>query len=195
MSKVIFDVSMSLDGFVRASAPTPEEPLGKGGERLHEWAMGGDTAGGELLAAARAGAGAFIGGRRTYDDSLRWWGADGPTGSARLPLFVVTHRAPAPGDVPENGVYTFVTDGVESALRRARETAAGKDVYVMGGPDVAGQFVRAGLVDEIGIHLVPVLFGGGTRLLDHIGDDHIQLEVASVTDTPHATHLLYRIVK
>lgn len=193
MSKVVFDVSMSLDGFVKATGATPDEPLGKGGERLHEWAMGEDTVSRELLTTAVAEAGAFIGGRRTYDDSLRWWGADGPTGSARVPLFVVTHRAPE--DAPEGGVYTFVTDGIESALRQAREVAGDKHVYVMGGPDVASQFVAAGLVDEIGIHLVPVLFGGGARLLDHTGDDHIQLEVVSVVDTPYATHLRYRIVK
>jgi dihydrofolate reductase len=193
VSKVVFDVSMSLDGFVKATGATPDEPLGKGGERLHEWAMGEDTVSRELLTTAVAEAGAFIGGRRTYDDSLRWWGADGPTGSARVPLFVVTHRAPE--DAPEGGVYTFVTDGIESALRQAREVAGDKHVYVMGGPDVASQFVAAGLVDEIGIHLVPVLFGGGSRLLDHTGDDHIQLEVVSVVDTPYATHLRYRIVK
>jgi dihydrofolate reductase len=193
MSKVIFDISMSLDGFVKATGSTPQEPMGKGGERLHEWAMGGDTANGELLAAAVAEAGAFIGGRRTYDDSLRWWGADGPTGPARVPLVVVTHQTP--DDEPEGGVYTFVTDGIESALRRAREIAGGKNIYVMGGPNVASQFISAGLVDEIGIHLVPVLFGEGSRLVDHIGNGHIQLEVLSVTDTPTATHLLYRIVK
>ncbi|GAA0542073.1 dihydrofolate reductase family protein [Actinomadura livida] len=193
MSKVIFDMSMSLDGYVKAVGSTPDEPLGRGGERLHEWAMGGGTRDGELLAAATAEAGAYIGGRRTYDDSLRWWGADGPTGPARLPLFVLTHRAP--DDAPENGVYTFVTDGVESALRQAREAAGGKSVYVMGGPDIGSQFIRAGLVDQIGVHLVPVLFGGGTRLVDHLGDGHVRLERVSVVDTPQAVHLLYDVVK
>jgi dihydrofolate reductase len=193
MSKVIFDMSMSLDGYVKATGRTPEEPLGKGGDRLHEWAMDGGTRNAELLAAATAEGGAFIGGRRTYDDSLRWWGADGPTGPARLPLFVLTHRAP--DDAPENGVYTFVTDGIESALRQAKETAGGKKVYVMGGPDVGSQFIRAGLVDQIGIHLVPVLFGGGARLVDHLGDGHVQLERVSVVDTPQAVHLLYDVVK
>jgi dihydrofolate reductase len=195
MSKVIFDMSMSLDGFVRATGNTPDEPMGKDGERLHEWAMGGDTANSDLLGTSVARAGAFVGGRRTYDDSLRWWGADGPTGSARVPLFVLTHRAPAAEDVPEGGVYTFVTDGIESALRQARRAAGDKDIYVMGGPDVAAQFIRAGLVDQIGIHLVPVLFGGGLRLSEHLGDDHVRLEVDSVVDTPQATHLLYDIVK
>ncbi|MFI7704177.1 dihydrofolate reductase family protein [Nonomuraea sp. NPDC049480] len=193
MSKVIFDMSMSLDGFVVATGSTPEEPLGKGGEQLHEWAMGGDSSRSELVAAVVSKAGAYICGRRTYDDSLRWWKANGPTGPARLPLFVVTHRAPEIS--PEGGVYTFVTDGIESALRQAEETAGGKDVYVMGGPDVGRQFIRAGLVDHIGVHVVPVLFGGGKRFFDGIGDDHIRLEVVSVVDTPPATHLLYRVVK
>lgn len=191
MGKVIFDVSMSLDGFVRATGNTPEEPLGKGGERLHEWAA--DPASRELLATAIAEGAAFIGGRRTYDDSLPWWGADGPTGSTRRPLFILTHQPPE--DVPENGVYTFVTDGPESALRQAREVAGDKNIYVMGGWDVGRQFLGAGLLDQIGIHVVPVLFGGGLRLFDQIGEDHIQLEVVSVVDTPNATHLLYRIVK
>ncbi|HEY7487253.1 MAG TPA: dihydrofolate reductase family protein [Streptosporangiaceae bacterium] len=195
MGKVIFDVSMSLDGFVRATGNTPEEPLGKGGERLHEWGMGEDPAGRDLLAAAVSQAGAFIGGRRTYEDSLPWWGADGPTGSARLPLFIVTHQAPAPADVPDGGVYTFVTDGIESALRQAGQVAGDKNICVMGGWDVARQYVNAGLVDQIGIHLVPVLFGGGLRLFDDIGDDHIQLKVVNVVDTQEATHLLYDIVK
>jgi dihydrofolate reductase len=193
MSKVTFDMSMSLDGFVTATGITPEEPVGEGGQRLTEWAMGADAANQEILAAAVGEAGAFIAGRRTYDTSLPWWGADGPTGLARVPLFVVTHRAPE--DAPEGGVYTFVTDGIETALRQAREAAGGKDIAVMGGADIGRQFIRAGLVDQIGIHLVPVLFGGGTRLFDHIGDAHIHLEVASVADTPLATHLLYRIVK
>ena len=193
MSKVIFDMSMSLDGFVRATGTTPQEPLGKGGERLHEWAMGGDQSGTELVAAPAWEAGAFICGRRTYDDSVAWWKADGPTGPARVPVFVVTHRAA--DDVPEGGVYTFVTDGADSAVRQAVQTAAGRDVYVMGGPDVGQQLLRAGLVDHIGVHLVPVLFGGGLRFFEHIGDDHIQLEKVSVVDTPQATHLLYRIAK
>lgn len=192
MSKVIFDMSMSLDGFVRATGNTPQEPLGKGGEYLHEWGLGGDPTGSELAAAALLESGAYICGRRNYDDSLPFWEADGPTGAARLPVFVVTHQAPE--DVPKGGVYTFVTDGIESALRQARQAAAGKNILLQS-PDIGCQFIRAGLVDQIGVHLVPVLFGGGLRFFDHIGDDHIQLEVVSVVVTPKATHLLYNIVK
>jgi dihydrofolate reductase len=118
--------SISLDGFMNAANVRPEEPLGVGGERLHEWAMGGDERGRELLAGAVAALGAVIAGRRTYDLSVPWWGADGPTGAARRPVFVVTHAAPA--ESPEGGVYSFVTDGIESALRRAKAAAGDGDV-------------------------------------------------------------------
>ena len=108
-------------------------------------------------------------------------------------MFVVTHEAPA--ESPEGGVYTFVTDGIEGALEQAKAAAGDKDVAVMGGADIGQQYVRAGLVDEISIHLVSVLFGGGTRLFEHLGSEHIQLETADVIETPTATHLLFRVVK
>jgi dihydrofolate reductase len=118
MTKVIFDISMSLDGFVTASSVRPEEPMGNGGQRLHEWAFGEDERNRELLAEAVNSVGAVIAGRRTYDISVPWWGADGPAGPARVPVFVVTHAEPE--EVPEGGVYTFVTDGIESPWRRRR---------------------------------------------------------------------------
>ena len=187
MSKVILDISMSLDGFVRASGYGPEAGLGVGGERLHEWAFADSS----LITKSLGNAGAIVSGRRTYDDSLQWWGADGPTGERRLPLVVVTHAPPA--QVPDDSVYHFVTDGLESAVAQAKAIAPGKDVLVMGGADLAQRMVRAGLVDEIGIHLVPVLFYDGLRLFEHLGPEHTQLEVVSVLDTPLATHLRYRI--
>jgi dihydrofolate reductase len=185
----MYDISMSLDGYVRAANPTADQPLGEGGEALHEWAMN-DGAGRDVLDRNIAGIGAMICGRVTYDDSIRWWQADGPSGAARLPLFVVTHSEPA--DVPAGGVYTFVTTGIEDALAQALAAAGGKTVAIMGGPTVATQFLRAGLVDEVGIHLVPVLFGAGTQLTDAL-PEHIQLELADQESTPSATHLRYRI--
>lgn len=195
MSKVILDMSMSLDGFVTATGISPEEPAGEGGQRLTEWAMSDDPATRKLLESSAPALGAIICGRRTYDTSLPWWGADGPTGPARAPVFTVTHNAPATEGIPENGVYSFVTEGIENALQQAKGVAGEKDVAVMGGADLGRQFLRAGLVDHVGVHLVPVLFGGGDRLFDHIGDDHLQLEVVDVVDTPLATHLTYRIVR
>ncbi len=193
MTRVIFDISMSLDGFVTASNVRPEEPLGDGGQRLHEWVFGDDERNRELLAEATNFVGAVIAGRRTYDLSVASWGADGPAGPARVPVIVVTHAEPE--DAPEGGVYTFVTDGIESALELAKSAAGEKDVAVMGGADIGQQYIRAGLVDEISIHLVPVLFGGGTRMFENLGSEHIQLETAGVIETPAATHLRFRVVE
>ena len=193
MAKVVFDISMSLDGFMRAANARPDEPLGDGGERLHEWAFGADERSSELLAEAGKEIGAVVCGRNTYDDSIRWWGADGPTGPARMAVFVVTHSEPE--EQPENGVYRFVTGGIEAALEQAKETAGDKTVAVMGGADLGRQVIRTGLVDEISIHLVPVLFGSGTRMFDEAEHEHIQLEAIGVEPTPPATHTRFRVVK
>jgi dihydrofolate reductase len=142
---------------------------------------------------AGAGTGAVICGRRTYDDSLPWWGADGPTGAVRVPVFVLSHDVPE--GVPEGGVYRFVTGGIEDALKQAMDAAGDKDVTVMGGADTGQQYLRAGLVDELSIHLVPVLFGSGTRMFEHLGDQHLQLEPAGTVQTTAATHLRYRVAK
>ncbi len=193
MGKVIFDISMSLDGFVTASNIRPEEPMGDGGQRLHEWAFNSKDDRNREILAQGVNTAAIIAGRRTYDTSVPWWGADGPTGPARLPVFVVTHNVPK--KVPEDGVYTFVTDGIERALQKAQAADGNRNVTVMGGAEIAQQFIRAGLVDEISIHLVPVLFGSGTRLFEHLGSGHIQLETTSVIETPEAIHLRFRVVK
>jgi dihydrofolate reductase len=160
MSNVIFDISMSLAGFISAANRRPDEPMGDGGERLHAWAFGGDEQDRRILADGGGGTGAVIAGRRTYDDSVPWWGADGPTGPARVPVFVVSQSVP--DESPDGGVYTFVTGGIE----QARGAAADKHVTVMGGAQTGQQYLRAGLIDELSIHLVPILFGAGTRLED-----------------------------
>ncbi len=193
MGTVIFDMSVSLDGFVSAEGRTPEEPLGAGGEVLHEWAMGADPADAEAVAASAGRLGAIIAGRRTYDDSIRWWGADGPTGPRRLPLFVVTHSVP--DDVPADSVYTFVTAGPEAALDQARAAAGDADVAIMGGPDLGGQYLARGLVDEIGVHVVPVVFGAGTPMFDGLDGHQLRLETIEVIPAPSATHLRYRVVR
>jgi len=193
MGKVIFDTSMSLDGFMTGANRRPEQPLGDGGEGLHEWAFGGDERNRRYLEGAIDKLGAVIAGRTTYEDSLRWWGANGPTGPARRPVFVVTHKAPAQS--PQGGVYMFVTGGLESALAQARAAAGDKNISIMGGASLGQQYIAAGLIDEIQIHLVPVLFGSGTRMFERLGDEHIRLEPAEVIDTPAATHLRYRVVR
>ena len=191
MSKLIFDISMSLDGFATASGIRPEEPMGDGGQLLHEWARGADEKGREVLAESGRTVGASIAGRRTYDLSIPSWAADGPGGPARTPTFVVSHGEPE--GVPEGGVYTFVRSP-EEALEKATAAAGGKDVDVFS-PSIGLQLLRAGRVDDIRIHLVPVLFGSGTRLFEGLGDGHVVLEPVEATETPTATHLRYRVAK
>lgn len=194
MAKVILVMSMSLDGFITAANPRMDAPTGDGGEVLTEWAMGDqNSVNGKFLAESIGKLGAVICGKTTYATSVPWWGANGPSGDARRPVFVVTHSVPK--ESPENGVYTFVTGGIEAALERAKTAAGDKDVAVMGGANIAQQYLKAGLLDDIQIHLVPVLFGSGTRLFDHFGSEHIRLEPVRVLETPIVTHLRYRVVK
>jgi dihydrofolate reductase len=189
MAKVSLSISMSLDGYINGPDVTPEQGLGKGGEMLHEWVFNGNEKNREVVDAAGHGVGAIICGRRTYDLSIQWWGADGPTGEQRLPVFVLTHSAP--DDVPEGSVYTFVTGGIEDALQQAEAAAGGQIVALGGGADTFRQYLAAGLVEEIGVNLVPVLLGGGTPLFEE--GDQTRLELVEVIDTPLATHLRYRV--
>lgn len=189
MSILVADISISLDGYIAAAGRTPDEPMGPGGERLHEWMTSEE--GQTLLGQAVGGLGAVIAGRRTYDDSVRWWGADGPSGPARRPVIVVTHDAPS--DTPENGVYLFVTTGIADALDQARSAAAEDDVCVMGGADVIRQYLNAGLVDELSLHVAPVLLGAGTRLFDGAPERQLPLERLSAVDTATALHVQYRV--
>jgi dihydrofolate reductase len=193
MGKVVFDISMSLDGFMTAAGQRPDEPMGEGGQRLVEWAFGADERDRAVLTDGIAGVGAVIAGNRTYATSLPWWGADGPTGSARVPVFVLCHKAPE--EVPEGGVYTFVTEGIERALEQARDAAGDKGVTVMGGAETGQQYLRAGLVDEVSIHLVPVLLGAGTRMFENLGEQHIQLENGGSVQTSSATHLRFPVAR
>ena len=190
MGIVIYDKSMSLDGYIAGENMRVEAGLGDDGERLHDWAFK-DPAGLEMIQSEVGNIGAVICGRRTYDMSIPHWGAEGPTGEARVPLFVLSHGVP--DHVPEGGVYTFI-DGLETALARARETAGDKNIAVMGA-DTGRQFIDAGVVDEISVHLVPVLFGSGTPLLDGGVAEHITLEIVDVWETAFATHLRYRVVR
>ncbi|NLG71534.1 MAG: dihydrofolate reductase [Chloroflexi bacterium] len=194
MGKVIFDISMSLDGFITGANQTPAEPLGDEGEHLHDWAFNSQHPfNRSLISESVSDTGAVICGRRTYDDSIPFWGPDGPTGAARLPLFIVTHHLPR--KVPPDGVYTFVTDGIESALQQAKKAAGGKNISVMGGADIGQQYMLAGLVDELSIHLVPVLFGKGTPLFANSGETHIRLEPIQTVETPEAIHLRFRVAR
>ena len=190
MGIVIYDKSASLDGFIAGANVRLEAGLGDDGERLHDWAFQ-DAEGKEILEREVGRLGAVICGRRTYDMSIPYWDADGPTGPARVPLFVLSHGVP--DDVPEGGVYTFV-EALETAFARARETAGEQNISVMGA-DVGRQLMNAGLIDEVSVHLVPVLFGSGTPLFGAGVDEHVTLEFVGASQSEHATHLRYRVVR
>src|SRR5688572_24381941 len=194
MGKVICDVSMSLDGFITGANPRPEAGwggLGEGGERLHDWGFNSDDPRNREVIAWYTTVGATIFGRTTYDFSIFNWGADGPTGPARTSTFIVSHSVPQ--DVPSCAVYTSV-NAVEAAFETAKKLAGDKDISTTGA-DVAQQLLKLGLIDEISIHLVPVLFGSGTRLFEGLDSEHISLEILEVIQTAEAIHMRFRVVK
>jgi len=190
MSKVRFELSMSLDGYVTAANPTPEEPMGPGGQVLHDRAFGADDAGLDVLGDSEVSVGANITGRRTSDTSIQYWGAAGPAREQRTPTFIVSHSEP--DDVPEHGVYTFVSSA-EAALDAAIAVAGDKDVSVFSA-SIGQQMLAAGRIDEIRIHLVPVLLGNGTRLIDDLDGHHIRLERLGTLESAMATHLRHSVV-
>ncbi|MFB4419721.1 dihydrofolate reductase family protein [Streptomyces sp. QL37] len=189
MAEVVLDVSLSLDGFTTGPDVREEEPMGDGGEQLHEW-MAGEGPDGAVDTAVREEVGASVGatviGRRTFDLGLGPWGGTPWPG---VPGFVVTHRTRE--DLPGGNGGTFAFDGLRAAVRRAKEAAGDKDVLVLGA-DVARQLLAAGLLDEVRIHLVPLLLGGGTPLF---AGERAQLIQQGRPARGSVTHLRYRVPK
>lgn len=191
MGQVIAEISMSADGIVAGVDTSPEHPLGRDGDLLHRWLFEDATdADREVGDGLLTRGGAFVLGRSMFDVGIEFWGDDG---TFRKPCFVVTHRAKEPV-VKGPTTFTFVTDGPESALRQAKAAAGSDDVVVMGGGTTMRQFLAAGLVDELRLHVVPLLFGAGVRLFDGAVGEHVRLERTDVTQTPNATHLTYRVL-
>lgn len=191
MGKVVVSCSVSLDGFSAGPDISMEEPMGRGGERLHTWLFRdgmADSVDGEVVRAERAEVAAVVLGRRTFDLGLPHWG-DTPWPA---PSFVLTHEVRDPMPM-SSAAFTFVNDGVASAVGQARAAAGGGTVLVMGCADVAQQAIRAGLVDELRLQVVPVLLGGGTRLLDNLGPEQVELELVESIESPVVTHLRYRV--
>ncbi len=189
MSKVLLELSVSLDGVVAGPGIGPAAHLGRGGERLHAWMFAGRSAADSdrFETDHFSGVGAVIMGRRTADLGIGPWG-DEPTFHA--PCFVLTHR-PAQTIVKKGGTsYIFVTDGVDAALHLARQAADSQDVWVGGGADIARQYLNAGLLDEMHLHLVPVIMGEGTRLFDGV-DPGLRALPHDAHSTPAVTHLSY----
>ncbi len=195
MGKVVADISMSLDGFVTGRDPGPEQGLGVGGEGLHTWAFSTDPVDREVLTGTTEATGAVIMGRRLFDivDGPHGWSEEvgyGADLAAAPPVLVVTRNPPAVVRLADR--FTFVVDGVRSAVAKARSVADDREVVVMGGAEVIRGALTAGLVDELRLHLSPVLLGGGTPLFD-AGVPPRTLRQMHVRVSAHATHLTYRV--
>ena len=205
---------MSLDGYIACPNAKIAEPLGRSGEQLHEWVFGlasfRERHGGEggerneddaIVAETIAATGATVMGRKMFsggsgpweDDPMAdgWWGDDPPFHG---PVFILTHHARDPVEKEGGTTFTFVTDGIESALEQARAAAGDKDVTLGGGADVASQYLDAGLLDEIQLHVAPILLGGGARLFENPGGAALpRLEQTRVIESPAVTHVRYRV--
>ena len=190
MSKVYLHLSMSLDGFITG----PNEGVDDAGlERLHVWMFDGKTdADAEIYDEVYSRTGAVLIGRRMFDVGVGPWGDPPPF---HMPVFILTHEARDPMPMQGGTTYTFVTDGIEAGLERARAAAGDKDVGIWGGARIAQQYLKVGLLDEMLIALIPVLLGDGVRLFEDLGPDWIELDRTQTIETPSATHLRYTIGK
>jgi len=213
MARLRLDISISLDGYVAGPNQSEEHPLGVGGEQLHEWVFplaawrgphgreGGEVnASSEVVEESLENIGATVMGRNMFgggpgpwgaDPWDGWWGDDPPF---HTPVFVLTHHAREPLVKQGGTTFHFVTDGIESALAQAKEAADGKDVSLGGGAAVAQQYLAAGLIDELGLHVAPVMLYDGTRLFDNLAGADIELEPVRVVEAPGVVHLKYRVV-
>ena len=211
MSKLRFRISMSLDGFVAGPEPSLEEPLGKGGMQLHEWAFrlaawrhrhgleGGEVdVDSELVERQLAANGAVVMGRKMFSggdgeweadpNAGGWWGDNPPFHN---PVFVLTHHPRERLELNGGTSFTFVTDGIESAVAQARAAAGNKDVLVAGGAEIVQQSLAAGLVDELQLHIAPLLLGRGRSLFEGVAPAH--LSITEVVSVPLATHIRLRV--
>lgn len=204
-------ISVSLDGFAAGPRQSPENPLGEGGMRLHEWVFrtaawraqhgleGGEQgADSEVVEQQVAGVGAYIMGRRMFGGGdgpwdpgwIGWWGEEPPF---RAPVFVLTHHRREPLALSGGTTFTFVTEGIDSALEQARAAAGSADVAIAGGAHTVNQYLAAGLLDELHLHIAPVVLGAGERLLEGVGDP--QFEPVEVVAGSGVTHVKYRVVR
>ena len=213
MARLRCEISMSLDGFVAGPNPSLEEPLGAGGDLLHEWAFaaaswreshglsGGEAnADSEVLEESTGSTGAVVMGRRMFSGGQGpwepdpradgWWGDDPPF---HVPVFVLSHHARETLAMEGGTSFNFVTHGIEAALEEARAAAGDKDVLLAGGASVVQQYLKAGLLNELQIHVAPVLLGDGTSLFDRLGIDAVGLETTRVIASPSVTHLRFRV--
>jgi dihydrofolate reductase len=203
MGSVFVDVGMSLDGFIAGPNARPGNPLGDGGPRIHQWmyslatfrdrlglAGGDENADDDIVRATFERAGAYVMGRRMFDEGEVGWPERAPF---RAPVFVVTHQPREPWVRPGGTTFTFVTDGFDAALRLARDAAGDRDVRISGGAHTIQQALRAGVVQELTVHLAPLVLGSGLRLFEHLSEATVRLQPASVIPSAGVTHLTYRV--
>jgi dihydrofolate reductase len=211
MSSVICQISISLDGFVAGPNQSLENPIGEGGMRLHEWlfatsswheshgeAGGNRTADSDVVDELSRNTGAYIMGRNMFAPGrgawdLSWKGWWGDVPPYHVPVFVLTHHPREPLPMKGGTTFNFVTDGIDSALTRARSAAGDRDVEIAGGASTVRQYLKAGKLDELYLHIVPVLLGAGERLFDGVGE--ARLEPVKVVASPAVTHIKYRVVR
>jgi dihydrofolate reductase len=211
MTKLKFEISISVDGYVAGPHQSEENPLGEGGTRLHEWVVklgawrkshgreGGEVnASSEIVEESMENIGAVVMGRNMFgggpgpwgdDPWTGWWGEEPPF---HVPVFVLTHHEREPLEMEGGTTFHFVSDGVEPALARAKEAAGGKDVRLGGGASAAQQCLAAGLIDEMQLNVVPILLGDGARLFEKVGTD-LELEPVKVVATSEVTHVRYAV--
>jgi dihydrofolate reductase len=195
MTKVTCDSGVSLDGFSAGPDQSLDDPLGKGAERIHRW-MFEEPEANKAERDAIVEAGAYIMGRHMFCpdrgewdlDWRGWWGEDPPY---HAPVFVLGHREREPLEMQGGTTFHFVTDGIEAAMERAKEAAGDRTVSIAGGASTVQQYLRAGLIDELRLHIAPVILGSGERLLDGVGD--LKLEQLAVTSSELVTHITYRV--
>jgi dihydrofolate reductase len=195
MTKVTCDSGVSLDGFSAGPDQSLDDPLGKGAERIHRW-MFEEPEANKAERDAIVEAGAYIMGRHMFCpdrgewdlDWRGWWGEDPPY---HAPVFVLGHREREPLEMQGGTTFHFVTDGIEAAMERAKEAAGDRTVSIAGGASTVQQYLRAGLIDELRLHIAPVILGSGERLLDGVGD--LKLEQVAVTSSELVTHITYRV--
>jgi dihydrofolate reductase len=213
MSKLRFHISVSVDGFVAGPDQSVENPLGVGGEELHEWVVELEAwrrqhglEGGEVNASTpvveelQSNVGATVMGRNMFGGGpgpwredppwKGWWGDNPPF---HTPVFVLTHHPREPLEMEGGTTFTFVTTGIESALEQAKQAAGGRDVLLGGGANVVQQYLAAGLVDEFELHIVPILLRGGERLLENVGN--LKVDQVRANEAPGVTHIKYRVVR
>jgi dihydrofolate reductase len=205
MSKIIFDSAISLDGYSAGDNRGPKNPIGDGGVSLHTWMftqkafveMSGKKKGGEegpdnkLIEATFARTGAYIMGKRMFDEGEQHWAED----LYKADVYVLTHEKREPWVQKGTTTFYFINDGIEAALEKAKQSAKDKDIRIQGGADTIQQFLNAGLVDEFWIHITPVILGSGIRLFDNIKKDRFDIEISEVIPSALTTHLFYKLTR